>query len=205
MKTGRIGLVALGSLALLSVPAHAITGVLCIKANGKGTVKVRNPTCKSSEVQVGSFDTATPQANLTDVSVQVKLQSDVTIPTAIGMKVPFGPGSEIFDTHHMHDEVVNPTRLTAPIPGKYFVYASVLWKSGGTGSYRSVVLLVSGAAAPAASVVPPPTGGATATAAIATQVELAAGDYVELHAEQDSGGPLDVWSPLTEFGMAKVP
>lgn len=54
---------ALGALLLLVVPAGAITGVLCIKATGKGAVKVRNPVCKPAEVQVGTFDTDAPQAS----------------------------------------------------------------------------------------------------------------------------------------------
>lgn len=65
MKRIRIGVLALGGLALLSAPTHAITGVLCIKATGKGAVKVRNPACKPSEVQVGTFDTVAPKASLT--------------------------------------------------------------------------------------------------------------------------------------------
>ena len=63
MGARKVVVMALGSFALLIAPAHAITGVLCIKATGKGTVKARNPVCKTSEVQVGSFDTDAPKAS----------------------------------------------------------------------------------------------------------------------------------------------
>lgn len=56
---------ALGTLLLLATPSHAVTGVLCIKAVGKGAIKVRDTACKVSEVQIGTFDTDAPKVHLT--------------------------------------------------------------------------------------------------------------------------------------------
>lgn len=67
-KRAICGAVLAGLIMFGPVSAHAITGVLCIKATGKGAVKVRNPVCKASEVQVGSFDTDAPKASFTDTA-----------------------------------------------------------------------------------------------------------------------------------------
>ena len=192
-----------GLLALAPIRGNAITGVLCIKATGKGAVKVRNPTCKASEVQVGSFDTTTPQANLTDVSVRVH-DSGTSVSHAADTPIQFGFGSETFsfDTNDLHDEGTNPTRLTAPIAGKYYVYASGSWTAGGLGNRRQASIRLNGFNYLAYSIVAP-SASAPLTNNVSIQLDLAAGDYVELVLYQDSGGSASTIG--FDFGMFKAP
>lgn len=206
MKSTRVLLALATVLMLLSAPAHGTNGVLCIKATGKGSIKVRNPTCKPTEVQVGSFDTDTAQASFTpqDLSVLVQLSSDFSKPSGGPVvAVPFGIGSEVYDTANFHDETVNPDRLVAPVSGKYLVYATVAWSPNVSG-WRMAHITVNTSGTPIAysTMVPIATDSGQV---LSTHVELTAGDYVQLNVQQNSGSTLQVYSVISNFGMVKVP
>ena len=183
-------------------PASAETGALCIKLSGKGAVKVRVDGCKPTEVQVGSFDTATPQASFTqqDVSVRVELQASYPVESGTLTSISFDDTSESYDTAGFHD-VVNPTRLTVPVAGKYLIYAWVFWDGSAVGSVRYAGLAVNGISREAA--LSAPAAGTGPSYSIATHASLAVGDYVELKVLQNSGGDLDVLN--ASFGMVKTP
>ena len=155
--------------------------------------------CKPTEVQVGSFDTATPQASFTpqDVSVRVELQAPY--PAANGTSsVSFDNASESYDTAGFHDEN-NPTRLTVPVDGKYLIYAWVLWDTNFNGS-RYAGLSVNGVSREAQSSEPVSIG---TSHSVATHANLVAGDYIQLQVFQNSGGTLNVQN--ASFGMVKTP
>lgn len=198
----------LAALTLLSPHAHAISGVLCIKANGKGTVKVRNPSCKATEVQVGTFDTDAAQASFTpqDLSVLVRLPNDfLKLSGGTVESLPFGLGSEAYDTGNFHDETVNSERLVAPVSGKYLVYAAVMWEPNASG-WRMAHITVNGGGDPLLfSTMLPVTGGVESGHVLSTHLNLTAGDYVKLNVQQNSGSSLLVYSTYTSFGMVKVP
>lgn len=199
-------LAVLGLLGLAPIKAQAISGVLCIKTTGKGAVKVRNPACKATEVQVGTYDTAASQASLTgqDVSVRVSYTGNVPIANATQGPLPFGVGStEEYDTGALHDDVTNPERLTAPIAGKYYIHGQVSWFPGG-GTSRYLLIRVNGTTYVVSSGVAPITNPSHSTEMhVSTHVDLQAGDYVTLDVYQNSGGTLPILSQA--FGMVKVP
>jgi hypothetical protein len=72
---------------------------------------------------------------------------------------------------------------------------------------RSLLVALNGSAVIAIMTVP----GGSETLSVATHYELNAGDYAELWAVQNSGGPLDVLatcgpgSYCVDFGMVKLP
>jgi hypothetical protein len=77
--------VGLGALCLMWAPplAHAVTGALCIKNTLNGSLKLRaTGTCKSSEIQIGSFDGTTLQ--FSGINVQVVSGSGATSGTVNG-------------------------------------------------------------------------------------------------------------------------
>lgn len=87
-----------------------------------------------------------------------------------------------------------PTRMTAPVAGRYLIIASVRWYPNASGR-RTIALEVNGTAAQIART---NVSAYSTTASLSpeqtaqTIYKLNAGDYVEVWAYQDSGGPLDL-------------
>ena len=106
----------------------------------------------------------------------------------------------------MHDTVTNNSRLTAVYAGIYHVIGNVEWASNATG-YRGLYIRYSnGATLVGANLVVPMTGVVTRQQVTAL-VALAVNEYVELLADQTSGGALNInssaqYSP--EFMMVRV-
>lgn len=101
--------------------------------------------------------------------------------------------SENFDTDGFHDNVTNNSRITIPSgkAGKYLFTSIINWNSNATG-YREVRFTKNGTAQSYANIAATPTGEA---GTVITQIlNLAVADYVEIKAEQSSGGALDVKS-----------
>ncbi|MEX2103082.1 MAG: hypothetical protein WD805_03895 [Gaiellaceae bacterium] len=147
-----------------------------------------NPILRPGSVTAASFG-AIPAAR-----AQHKDTLPVTtqaVPSGTFTKVTFDV--ETYDTDGMFDPAA-PTRLTVKTPGVYLVTGAVRWDPNATGS-RSIGIVRNdiGIAFLAAD-----TRDAVATASTATRqnvstvARLAAGDYVELKAEQTSGGSLNI-------------
>lgn len=84
----------------------------------------------------------------------------------------------------------NPTRLTAPVAGKYLVSGSAEFASNATG-LREVVLYFNGTTIHTRVQIAALSGAVTVLN-ITDQLSLAAADYVELRVRQTSGGALNV-------------
>lgn len=111
--------------------------------------------------------------------------------------------SENYDTDNIHDNTTNPSRLTCKTAGIYQIIAHVSFASNPTG-YRRVVVIYNGGGIAAEAFIPAVTGGSTVVV-VAGNYKLAVGDYIELRAQQNSGGALDVISGSgTVLSMVKV-
>jgi hypothetical protein len=140
-----------------------------------------------------------------DISARVFASASISIAHDTVVPVPFD--SEEWDTDSIHSVSANTSRLTASTPGKYLVFGHAVWDVNGTGVRRIGIqkngadVLVSERGIPMAA--------ETMPMAITTHCELAAGDFVELVVDQDSGGPLDIIvsgpSHSIHFGMVKLP
>jgi len=100
--------------------------------------------------------------------------------------------SENFDTDAFHDNI-NNSRITIPSgkAGKYLFTSIINWNTNATG-YREVRFTKNGTAQSYANIAATPAGEA---GTVITQIlNLAVADYVEIKAEQSSGGALDVKS-----------
>lgn len=146
-------------------------------------------------VMVGSGKTVTPFSR---VSSSANQSIANTTATAIAFN------GEDADNDAIHDTVTNNTRLTCRTAGVYHISGSVLWATG-AGNYRQLKIQKNGATE-LISVSQPPVGGGNGTRQVVNAtVELAVGDYVELIAQQDSGGALNVTTDVsTRFSMAKI-
>lgn len=98
--------------------------------------------------------------------------------------------SERFDTDTMHSTSVNTSRLTFTTAGTYLIGATVEFASNATG-HRALSLRVGGSTYVAAVKIPA-ISGATSQVTVMTAYAFTAGQYVELMAFQDSGGPLNL-------------
>ena len=101
----------------------------------------------------------------------------------------------------LHDEAVNPERITVQVAGKYRIHGMIAFDVGG-GTYRGGGIEINGFNPVSASQVPPVAGAAT-TLNFSTDVLLFPGDFVRLFAVQDSGGPLFVF--FGTLTLMKVP
>lgn len=113
--------------------------------------------------------------------------------------------SERWDTHASHDNATNNSRLTATVAGKYLILAHIEWQSNATGD-RLLILRHNGTTFISSQFIRA-TGGFETRHDIITEWPLAAGDYVELLAYQNSGGSLNVNSGASyspEFMFRRV-
>lgn len=99
--------------------------------------------------------------------------------------------AEDYDNRSGHSTSVNTSRYTCQVAGRYQVSGKVTWAANATGQ-RGSAWHVNGSLINASQIsVPAVNASAAYSYAAATMtVLLAAGDYVELHAFQDTGGSL---------------
>lgn len=110
---------------------------------------------------------------------------------------------EDFDSDAYFD-AGNASRLTAAIAGKYMVGATVQWDSNASGTRALYVAINGNTAQRMAAALNPAAAGLTQQ--VAMLLELDAGDYVEIYAEQDSGGARDIGADeeITSAYIARV-
>lgn len=133
-----------------------------------------------------------PDINLQDPSTlpgcMVTHSSNQTTTTSVYKTLAFN--TDLYDDYDMHDTSTNNSRITIKKPGKYYVWANIIWASNATGQ-RIVKFLVNGSATPNFGKVnaPPVNGDATNMTAF-FEYKFAAGDYIECLVAQTSGGDL---------------
>lgn len=118
-----------------------------------------------------------------------------TATTAVSLVLAFN--TEIFDAaapNAMHDVVTNNSRITIPTGGSgwYSLAGNVAFAANATG-VRRVDMRLNGATAIASMIVPATAAGETRVL-VSTMYRMNVGDYVELLAQQTSGGNLNVLS-----------
>lgn len=104
-----------------------------------------------------------------------------------------GFNSERYDTASMHSTSVNTGRITVPIAGLYLITGNVEFAANGTG-IRGIKVRANGTTDLGAIFFPNNGGSLGTGVALATVYKLAANDYIELHAFQNSGGNLGLSS-----------
>lgn len=135
---------------------------------------------------------ATPATMVPDIGAKVsrtvqQLFNSGT-PTAIQWN------AEVYDQGDLHSTTVANTRLTAPVAGKYLVIAQIVWNADATGDRQSEIRK-NGGAGPIGinnSLASAAGGAINPTHYIVTEIEMTAGDYLEVFGTQNSGGPLGV-------------
>jgi hypothetical protein len=99
-----------------------------------------------------------------------------------------------YDNDGMHSTTTNNSRLTAPISGIYEITGNVAWGfHDPTAGERDLYIVKNGQTAVAQTGIAPSPGTARTVEQVTTQVDLNAGDYVELDAYQGSDDDLTVF------------
>jgi hypothetical protein len=197
--------VALGgtSYAAIRLPANSV-GTKQIKKSAVTAAKVKNATLTGAKIKDasltgadianGAVDAAKvgtiPGARVRHAASAVTVTNNATAVLSYDTS-DFNVGG-VFST-------TQPTRMTAPVAGRYLITASVRWASNSAGR-RALALELNGTAAQIArSNVSPYLQGAAAfnpEQTVGSVYQLKAGDYVEVWAYQNSGAPLDLQSTV---------
>lgn len=160
-----------------------------------------------SWISIAVAHAAQPQPAGNDIGARVFNSADVNIPQlAPGEWRSLTFNSERWDTGNLH-ESANPGRLKAPVAGKYYIFANITWESPIGSGLWGLRLQLNGKTVIAEQTLPNTAAPFRISMSIGTLYALAAGDYVEVQAFQNSGGPLMIRHiPATspEFGMAKI-
>ena len=141
-----------------------------------------NPTIANGAVGTAKFG-AIPGARVRNSSGEA---------VTSGIEATLTYDTEDFDTGGLHSTTTNTSRLTAPVAGKYLIMASAEWASNTSGRRLLIILLNGSTEIARDSVSPSNTGVFHPEQTVETVYQLAAGDYVEVMASQDSGSPLNV-------------
>lgn len=99
-------------------------------------------------------------------------------------------GAEEYDDGNLHS-LAAPTRLTAPVDGKYQIILQVLWAPDAGGFPLSSSIRKNGTTSIAFDL-KTSTGAAGTTQFVITEDDFVAGEYIEAELTQTTGGPLAV-------------
>lgn len=148
----------------------------------------------NSNIQaLGNFVLAPPLAQMLQTLAQ-------SIPTGTGW-TPLNFDTNILDSDTGHNTVTNTSRYVVQVPGTYLPIGAMCISASGSGDRAarigkngSAVQGTVGSAAPASSLV-------LTIQTVPMLVPCAAGDYLELHGQQGSGGSLNTFSD-SEFASS---
>ena len=160
----------------------------------RGTVDGLFPKVSASDLAYAAdvairTDASNNRLRYLNILCRVANAADQTISDSTATAMTFD--TELFDTHAMHDNVTNNSRITVPIAGKYLIAGTINWVVNGTGT-RSARLRKNGTTFIGSLVFMPITSGDETINQIMIIDSLAASDYIELLGTQTSGGNLDV-------------
>ena len=130
-----------------------------------------------------------------------RLQRSTALSLVSGTGTLVSWDTEVNDTDSMHDQSVNPTRITIRTPGVYAVLARAQFALSATG-VRGLSILRNGVAVAENESTP----NATVVHGMDVETTIAcnAGDYLEVIAVQNSGGALNLNAAISEFSAMMV-
>lgn len=128
--------------------------------------------------------------------------TNIVIPS--GAHTALALPAERWDNDAMHSTTVNTSRLTATTPGAYVMGGGMVFPAVGGGGLRLATIRANGVTQIAQHGTPV---GAQQNVSVSSGWRLAAGEYIELLAYQDSGANMTLTgfaAVSTEFWMARV-
>lgn len=152
----------------------------------------------STDVQAAIDELAATGGGGGPAFLDFSVQRVATQAVATNASTSMSYDAENWDTAGTHDLSTNPTRVTCPTgkAGKWHISAAVYWEANSSG-VRFIEMLKNGV-----SIVPPigcgynPLTSSTPVHTCDGYVDMAAGDYLELSAYQNSGSTLNMTGRL---------
>jgi hypothetical protein len=138
------------------------------------------------------------------VGARVYNSAAITLTSGASTALTFD--SERYDYDNIHSTVTNTGRLTATTAGIYHISGHARFDVNAT-NQRFILIRLNGSTTIANQTAQALAGSLNTALTVSTIYELAAGDYVELLAYQNSGGNLDVTATgnhSPEFMMMRV-
>jgi hypothetical protein len=152
---------------------------------------------------------AEPQQRAGDISSRVFNSTPISIQQGtLGEWTTLKFDSERWDTANLHGTATNSNRLKAPMAGKYYIYANVVWETPIGAGLCALRIQVNGKTVIAEQSAPNTGAPYSIALSLGTHYALSAGDYVEAQVFQNTGGAMAVLrinAAPPEFGMVKVP
>jgi hypothetical protein len=193
--------VALGgtSYAAIRLPANSV-GTKQIKKSAVTAVKVKDATLTGAKIKDASLTGADIANGAVDAAkvgtipgARVRRTTTALVDTAATAVLSYDATD--FNVGGVFNSA-QPTRMTAPVAGRYLIVATVRWESDVTGGRRTIALEVNGTSQIARSNVSGYSLGGVAPfspeQAAQAIYKLNAGDHVEVWAYQDSGSTLNL-------------
>lgn len=190
---------AANSVGTKQLKKNAVTSAK-IKRAAVTAAKVKNETLTGAKIKDASVTGADLAAGTVDTTkigaipgARVRRTTALAIPGAPGGSTVLSYDATDFNVGGVFD-AAQPSRLTAPVAGRYLIVATARWTADPDGR-RTLALVVNGAAPQIArsNVSAYSTNGLLAPEQTAEAIyPLNAGDYVVVWAYQDSGAPLDL-------------
>lgn len=177
-----------------------ITGTLGIANGGTGATDAAGARAALGISDGGSGDPADALLR----TVRVRRQAAQPVNHAAHAAISWD--AEDYDDDALHNPASNPARVTIDRAGKYGLAAGVHFAASNIGGYRYARIMKNGVTELVAINVPPSPVAQTIVP-LSTTAALAAGDYVEVTAYQDTGAALNVVAAslaVTEVGVGSA-
>ena len=189
--------IADGTIATEDIADSAITGDQ-LAANAVEAVDIANDAVTAGKIAAGAVKGET--LNLPAFSGRPALLNN---PVSDNTSPFISLAAEHWDTADLHDEVVNPTRVIAPVTGVYRVWAHVLWTSG-TAGLRTLTVVDKYGGSLFGDETPVNASGSTRQT-VSAEVCLLEDEYVRYAAGVTSnGGDESIQGIESSFGMSLV-
>jgi hypothetical protein len=163
-----------GAVAAFRVPKNSI-----------GTNQLKNGAVTGSKLHNGAVT-----ASKFGVLPAVRVTNSGDEATSDGVYATMTFNTSQYDNAAMHSSSTNTSRLTARTTGVYDISGQVAWTGNAVGT-RELIIMKNGAAFIGRSSIAANTTSVVEQQ-VSAQVDLRAGEYVELLARQNSGGQLNV-------------
>ena len=164
-----------------------------LAANSVGTKQIKNNAVTAAKIKKGAVTTAKVGAI---PGARVERDAAISIPSGASSTV-LSYDSTDFNVGGVYD-AAKPTKMTAPVAGRYLITASARWDSNPVGR-RVIALTVNYPATGWTQIARSSVSAVWFTTAAfypeqtaQTVYKLKAGDYVEVWVAQDSGSALDL-------------
>jgi len=180
------------------------------KLTGRGTVKFdgdekedgglwTNLSDEELKIQFGEVEYSISTSAYERATLSLTVDQSI----GAGAFTPVAWDQEDIDVGDIHDNAVNPSRITVSKPGDYLLIADIQFDASAAGN-RGVRFAKNGVVLAQTEIVRSAVGGTDTFLDKASFVRLAADDFIEVEVFQSSGGGLDILADGCSFTLVRL-